>query len=62
MPDTDAVGHLHTLAGEAAMRAERLRRDARDLRADADSHDRLAAAQEQRATWYTEAADALGTG
>lgn len=59
MPDRSAFDYAHTLEGEHSMRADKLRREARELRRQADELEQRAAWEDERTAWARELANAL---
>lgn len=59
MPDESALQMLCTAQGEASMWADKLRREAYNLRQDARANEEEAERWEQRSVWLGEAIEAL---
>lgn len=59
MPDRSALDFAYTMQGEYQMKADKLRRDARDLRSQADGLIVQAELLEERAGWAGEFAAAV---
>lgn len=57
--DRNAVSYGYTLAGEHALQADRLRREAHKLREQAAQLEAQAEREQERAEWARELADAL---